>query len=303
MIRIGISTLALLALGLLLCGPRTAHAAESYDGCAGFITSVPTVISAPGTWCLKQDLSSAIGDGIAIDLQADNAAIDCKGFKIDNSAAGIGTSAIGIYADSRSNITVRHCNVRGFNEGIELQGHSGGHLIENNLMYGNTYVGIDIYADGAVVRRNRVLKTGQSTQIASAYGIRAGNSVDVLNNTVVGVIPRFGGAGEAAVIYVVQYDSSFNKYPSTSSTSGNRVRGVVHDDPGSAYGIYFNGIGTSDHLVMRNNDLVGDGGTSSIGLACNGLNPAYGLAKANVIKGFAVSISSCGDAGGNDLSH
>jgi len=303
MIRASISTSILFALALLLAGPHTVHAAESYDSCAGFITSIPTVISTPGTWCLRQDLTSAMSNGIAIDIQSDNVAIDCNDFRIDNSAAGVGTNSFGIHADTRSNITVRHCNIRGFAEGISLQGYTGGHVIEDNRLEGNTYIGIYIFAEGAIMRRNQVLNTGGSTQIASAYGINTISAVDILDNTVSGVTARSGGNGEAAGIYGFLLDSTSNKYDSGNSTNGNRVRGVHKDGTGRAYGIYYYDFIPATHVVLRNNVLVGDGDAGSIGLDCPGLTTTNGRAKGNVINGFATSIGGCGDAGGNDLTH
>ena len=50
---------AALSLSLSL-GAVPASAAESYDGCSGFITVLPATIDTQGVWCLKQDLATAI---------------------------------------------------------------------------------------------------------------------------------------------------------------------------------------------------------------------------------------------------
>ena len=65
-------------------------------------------------WCLRHDLSTSIVSGQAIDIQANNVAIDCNDFKIGGLAAGNGSMAVGIHALTRQNATVRHCNIRGF---------------------------------------------------------------------------------------------------------------------------------------------------------------------------------------------
>src|SRR5207342_2748301 len=101
----------------LLLSPGLAKAAESYDNCSGTIVSLPATISTQGTWCLKQDLATAITSGAAITINTNNVTIDCNNFKLGGLAAGLGTSAVGIYASGRQNTKVRHCNIRGFFNG------------------------------------------------------------------------------------------------------------------------------------------------------------------------------------------
>jgi len=73
-----------------------ASAAESYDSCTGFIDAVPTVITTPGTWCLRHDIGTTASNIHAIDIQTNNVTIDCSDFKLGNVAAGTGTQSIGI---------------------------------------------------------------------------------------------------------------------------------------------------------------------------------------------------------------
>ena len=66
MTRIRLWTLGmftLLCVALLLYVPRAAHAAEGYGNCKGFISSIPAVISTPGTWCVNQDLTTTNSGG------------------------------------------------------------------------------------------------------------------------------------------------------------------------------------------------------------------------------------------------
>jgi len=136
-------------MATLLVIPFVAHGAESYDNCAGFITSVPASIDTAGTWCLNQNLSTAITSGNAISINVDNVVLDCNDFKLDGSAAGISTNASGIAANNRYNVTVRHCNVRGFLNGLSLYGSSGGgHKVEDNRVDGNTSAGIGVAGYG-----------------------------------------------------------------------------------------------------------------------------------------------------------
>jgi hypothetical protein len=286
MIRFNLCALMLLTLALLLAAPCPARAAESYDNCTGTITSLPAVISTQGTWCLKTDLATAITSGQAILINTDNVTIDCNDFKLGGLAAGSGTLTIGIEASNRSNLTVRHCNIRGFYTGVSFDSSGGGHTIEDNRFDGNTYQAMLVLGDGSVVRRNRVFNTGGSTQNATAIGISTYESVDVLDNTVSGVLATSGGGGGAMGIYT---QSNLN-----GRIVGNGVRGLVKDNTGAARAIF---AIFSDRITLRKNDLVGDGGSvNSLGLYCGSAN---GRAKDNTISGFETARIGCNDSGGN----
>jgi hypothetical protein len=287
MTRHNLCALVLLTLSLL-AAPGGARAAQSYDNCAGFITSIPVVISTPGTWCLKQDLATAIITGKAIDIQADNVTIDCNDFKLGGLAAGAGTATYGIYANNRINATVRHCNIRGFYFGVEFTGVGGsGHTVEDSRFDGNTYIPMLVQGDGSVVRRNRVFDSGESTIANYAYGIYTQGAVDVLDNTVSGVTARIGGNGGAVGI---QTETAASR-----RIIGNAVRGLAKDGTGPAFGIYNS---ASDRLTVRDNDLVGDNDVASEGIRCNN---SSGRAMDNTISGFGGAIIICNDSGGNTV--
>src|SRR4249920_1444376 len=105
MTRTSAVPLGFLAMLFFLCGPRLAHAAQSYDNCTGFITSLPATISTQGTWCLKQDLATAVTTGSAILINTNNVTIDCNDFKLGGLGAGLATLANGIYSLNRVNAT------------------------------------------------------------------------------------------------------------------------------------------------------------------------------------------------------
>jgi hypothetical protein len=289
MTRLNLSTLMLLTLTLLLSAPLAARAAESYDNCTGFITSVPTVINTQGTWCMKSDLATAITSGNAITINNNNVTVDCNDFKLGGLAAGISTSTNGIFAFNRSNFTVRHCSIRGFYVGVELGGASGGgHAIEDNRFDSNTFIAIDIQGDGSVVRRNLVSNSGGSTNNVNAYGIATSGSANVLDNSVSGVIAASGGNGSASGI------ATF--LDAEGQVSGNGVRGVIKDGTGVATGI--ENI-NSGRIVLRNIDVIGDGSAASTGLYCENSDSS---ANDNVIGGFVNGIKFCTNSGGNDIS-
>jgi len=298
MTRYSLGAFPFLIMALSLACPRTASAAESYDNCTGFITSLPAVISTQGTWCLKQDVNTAITTGKAITIATNNVTLDCNDFKVGGLAAGIGTQTFGIYSVDRSNVTVRHCNVRGFRHGIYIGSSDpfsspGGHAVEDNRLDGNTANGITVTGDGSTIRRNRVNDTGQTTTYPTALGIVSQYAVDILDNTVSGVFARSGGNGSAIGI-----DSLVN---AGGSISGNRVRGLLKDGTGLEEAI----VSDSDYAVtIRNNDLVGNATTGSIGIDCNANFYGNGVTDngttvSNEINGFATGIQGCSDDSGN----
>jgi hypothetical protein len=260
-----------------LLNPTSAHAAQSYDNCTGFITSLPATITTQGTWCLKADLTTAITSGSAITVAANNVTIDCNDFKLGGLAAGAGTQTFGIYADTRDNVTIRRCNIRGFQVGAYLFNGSG-QLIEDNRFDSNTNTGIGVASNRSIIRRNLVIATGGSSVVGPAFGIYSEGSVDVLDNTVNGVTAS--GTNTNA------YGILTNNNPD-GSISGNRVRGVVKAGTGVALGI---NNGNSGRITMRNNDVVGDGSAGGIGLFCA---TAQGRTTGNVVGGFATAINTC----------
>jgi hypothetical protein len=278
----------LLILALLIASP--AAKAETYNTCTGFITSLPTVISTPGTWCLKQDLATAITSGNAITINTNNVTIDCNNFKLGGLAAGVSTTADGIVAIGRLNGVVRNCNIRGFLHGVAFYTGGGGHTIENNRFDGNTYTSVLIEGDGSVVQHNRIFDTGGSTGIGnhSAIGINALDSVDLIDNTISNVTAKTGGNGDAIGIY-----TDLN---TSGSISGNRIRGLLKDGGGVALGILNHDSG---RLALVDNQVVGDGSVGSEGFECTTKD---GRAKDNVLNGFETGIVGCSDDGGNVIA-
>jgi len=291
-----LSPLVLLGLLALLLWSRPVHAASSYDNCAGFITSVPAVISTPGTWCLKQDLTTAITGGSAIMISADNVALDCNDFRIDGSAGGSATFALGISGSQRSNVRIRHCNVRGFAQGVQMDsaGTGGRNVVEDSHFDGNIRIGVEMEGDGSVVRRNVILNTGSLSVVGTPFGIHIANTgtVDVINNTIDGVGSQCG-TGQCGIGIVVETNSTTG-----ANIVGNRIGGLLSTDSG-ADGIR---ILTPGRFDIRDNEITGGAGGST-GVNClASTGAAMVRVHHNVIDGFATPFYLCADAGENDTS-
>jgi len=253
---------------------------ETFHACTGFIDSLPAVIATQGTWCLRRDLSTAVASGNAITIATNNVTIDCNGYKIGGLAAGTGTNVAGIHAHDRMNATVRRCSIRGFAWGIRLW-FGGGYLVEHNQLQLQTIGGIGVVGAGSMVRDNRVADTGgSSTHMHEVFGIYALDGVDVLDNTINGVVP----SSTSAYAYGIHTADNGD-----GTVSDNRVREVSSGGTGKSFGI---ASSFSPGQVLHGNHLQGSGVgvAGGVGIYCSDSRES---AHANVITGFQIAIDNC----------
>ncbi|QSX77963.1 right-handed parallel beta-helix repeat-containing protein [Agrilutibacter solisilvae] len=274
-----INPLRSLLIGALLLSPLAARA-ETHATCAGFIDSLPTVIDSQGTWCLRHDLSTAITVGTAIEITTNNVTIDCNNFKVGGLAAGISSKTSGIRTSFRQNITVRNCNLRGFFIGINIYGGSG-HLVEDNRLDNNTLFGMYLFAEAALVQRNRVFDTGGSPGEGGPTGIWAVG--DIIDNVVSGV---FGDAVNTSPTGIMQ------TLDGGRVVQGNRVNGLVTSGTGTARGISASSFSTR----VQGNHITAQTMTPGIGLdAASGTS----FCLENTVSNFQTSLQGCGWSVGN----
>ena len=251
-----------------------AHAAESYDNCTGYIDALPATISTQGTWCLRENLGTAISEGNAITVAANNVTIDCNDFKIGGLAAGDDSTAVGIQASNRQNTTIRQCNIRGFHRGIQLIG--SGHLVEHNRLDHNLFTGISIFGENNLVRYNLVHDTGGNNG-AHIFGIMVHGSA--VGNVVSGVFSVAAGH-----VYGIQANGT------GVEVRGNRVRKL---DPTMAA-----------HAIMLSGD---DGAVIGNVVSAPGSTPGHGIygpghrttCTGNTVVGLTTAISGCETSSGN----
>jgi hypothetical protein len=277
-----------LLIGLLVAGAALApaHAAESYDNCTGTIASLPTTISTQGTWCLKDNLSTAITSGAAITIATNNVTIDCNDFKVGGLAAGDATNAIGITATSQLNATIRNCGIRGFRIGIALLGvSSAGHLIEDNRLDQNTEFAIDLLGSGHVIRRNRIVDTGGRPASILSLGIRALSSETVISDNVFSGMTVTAAGGDVVAISALG---------DMSEVARNTITGLAPapDASGQALGI---NMGSSEASSVHGNHILAAPAVNGNGISSTAAN----LCGDNRVSGFDSAITVCTDAGGN----
>ncbi|WP_149194718.1 hypothetical protein [Luteimonas suaedae] len=290
-------------LGVLLTGVSFmvagsgAVAGDSFDNCTGFIDSLPATISKQGTWCLRKNLSTDIISGSAVTIAVNNVTINCKGYKVGGLQAGTSTRATGISSEAQ-NSSVRQCNIRGFFAGVSFIGTGGGHVIADNRFDGNTRHGVHVAGDGSMLRNNIIAMTGGSTDptfggIAEGIYVAQGE-VDIIDNTISGVVPgisTFGGSSAIGIEYSL----------GSGVISHNRIRGLAPDANGSGT-VESLGISVGEGSVLiANNHLVGTGGPGN-GVSCN-TSTRPRVLRDNTVTGFSRMYGGeCVDAGGNFFS-
>jgi len=229
---------------LLLAAP--AAWAETVNCTA--ITTLPFTITTQGVYCLTGHLTTNMTLGNAIEIQTNNVTIDLNGWKLGGQAAGPATTARGIYANQRKNITIRNGTIRGFYRGIYLADSSPyttsqGHLIEDIRADKNTNFGIWIQGRGNIVRRNQVVDTGGSTVASTAMGIWFfGPGGRVLDNDI---------SGTAATDSSTGFGLRLNDADGTV-VEGNRIDDVSTVS-GAAYGMY---ISSSNYVLAAGNRIT-----------------------------------------------
>ena len=279
---------AIAILAGVLWLPARALAAESFDGCTGYIDSLPAEIVAPGTWCLRKDLRSASSDWYGILVDADDVVLDCKGFQVDGRQAdNLLTEGIFMYGNApHDRVTVRNCTVRGYSDGIWVIGNEG--VVAGNRILAAGRNGIIVSGENGAVRRNRVIRTGGGPD-GDARGIVGYGTVDILDNDVVGFA---AGSEQTRIdgIVISQYGSVVR---------GNRVRLANATD--SAPGLIATGILliNPDAVIVRDNVVVGSGDARGVG--CLYAPGSSAVVRDNLLAGVDQALT-CTDGGGNASS-
>jgi len=285
---------SLALLGVLTASSHIGPASAETNNCTN-ITSIPTVITTQGVYCLKQHVSSALSSGTAISVTVNNVTIDCNDFKVGNLAAGPSTTAVGISAIDRVNITVRNCGIRGFKTGVSLV--NGDYRVEDNRFDHNTHTAILVSGDGSAIRRNEIIDTGGSTVPAldQFQAINGLGDVDVIDNTINGVVATAGGNGDVYGILTQDMDAGTIK--------GNRVRNLAKDGTGLRRAIWNQG---GNRVTVEGNTVVLDAAlvVGEAGIRCGDGLILNGASRDNIVLGTglvleALGLINCTAAGGD----
>jgi hypothetical protein len=248
------------------------------------ISVLPYTISAQGSYCLDRNLSSSSTTVNAITINVDFVVLDLNGFKVGGGGAGFGTTANGVFAANRKNVTVKNGNIRGFFRAVYLTDTGGaqGHLVEDIRADENTRAGIWVEGKGHVIRNNQVVKTtgttvGGQPEIAGIAVVGAGSRL--LNNDVTDTIEV--GAAEGVAVLVRNGDGAI--------VEGNRIGNAL--PAATSQGVL---VDTSDDVLVVGNRLA----TLGSGIVYGG--GSGGKYRDNLTSGVTTPFTGGTDAGNNN---
>jgi hypothetical protein len=237
--------------------------AAAYAQSCTAISTIPTTITKPGTYCLTADASVNMTTGNGISIASHDVTLDCGGHQLRNIATANTGNATAIQFSNRHNVVVKQCRV-----------------------IGGWSIGIDAYQDNTKPNTNYYVQI-QDNYVAGPlwHGIRAfGSAIEVTNNTVydiggklnqyaIGI--RVGGSNAGFKMHVVNgnkvigtnspYSAAYGIF-SDGTVSGafleNGIAGTSAPAGQKTYGLYIAGT----YNRISDNHITGVGGTLEYGI-------------------------------------
>jgi Ca2+-binding RTX toxin-like protein len=285
------------------------------------ISTVPFVISTPGTYTLTQNLVFSGTSGAAIEIRSSGVTLNLNGFSIIGSGVPE-TTATGISATNCSNITIANGSVSGFMYGVRLTDTSsgaatyGGHSILQMSVSDCTFRGIQVLGPNSLIEDCQVSRIFGTSVYANAFacGIESmGPNGRITSNDVREIYP--GGTGEGLGIAVsnngigtvVANNTIVNSKVGALSSFGIWVGGassVLADGNVISNYVYGQGWSSTNSGEIRNNSIFGSSRpyfVNSTQVTDGGGNLARGTALADTIVGSFLSETIVGLAGGDRL--
>lgn len=254
----------------------------------------PVTLSAPGSYLLTGNLTVPGENTRAIDVASNDVTLDMNGFVIQGPVVCSGTplecvpsggSGEGIFASTRTGVTVRNGTIRGLgNDGVELLG--GSTRIEGLSVLSNGGVGVQIDA-GAV--------SGSHAESNGGGGLAASGAATISANTVVrnGDIGIFAGNGSNVHGNSVRQNESTGIHLGfTGTVSGNTVTQNGDD------GIFLTASGTVTNNTVESN---GDDNIEDHGIHIQGTAFVSGNT-VTMSSGHGLRLAAFGAYSGNSLN-
>lgn len=256
------------------------------------IASLPATLTEQGVYCLKHDLLTDMTSGSAITIANNSITIDFNGFKLGGAAAGIGTQAIGVYANDHKYITLRNGVIRGFQYGVYLGdtdnnfSNTGNHRLYNLTLDSNTATAIYAEGTGNLVYNNRISNTGGSPTYIHAYALW----IQGPNASITGNIISKTSAGSGGGSYGIVSTGG------TSVVRSNEVTDTRTGSDGSIRGIWVVGAGdvVEDNAVLNQAMVAG-----SYGITSSSPGVDQNVCLNNKLAAFSTAIINCKNGGGN----
>lgn len=266
---------AVLAVGFFSVSPMAS--AQTAPDCH-VIASVPFDISAPGNYCLKDNMSTDLIGG-AININSSNVTLDCRGRSIThtvatNEATAIGGGGFGPVAD----VVVRSCKIINFATGIHFSPGSEHIEILNNDILQSAIDGIVLWGSHSRITGNHVVNANDRiglgfvrniTVTAFEPGIRSTGNV-ISNNMVTGA---HGANGMWGIRVDMTQDVTINN---------NHITDMKPNEGGFSYAIAADATGSSRIVSNVMMSRIG----SNMGIAAGGALCTRNIAVGLVTAGY-----------------
>lgn len=138
------------------------------------ISSVPFIISAPGSYIVTKDLSYNVPNLNAITVKSSNVTID---FDSHSLVAGAKSQAIGVFIDFAANIQVKNGTISGFFAGISVDNSVGDIFEGMRLVGGAVAIEIGGNASSVLCKDNYIISAGTGIDCDGAYTQLSGNRI------------------------------------------------------------------------------------------------------------------------------
>jgi hypothetical protein len=302
---IGWLRVALLLVAGMLAAPAPARAETQV---CTVIASLPIYINTEGHYCLEQDFDYTGVATAALQIDADNAVLDCNHHRITQ--VGHPGQSTGLYVtNEREGVILRNCTMEDFSYPIFVQSSSepGAHadVIEGNTVLRSGAVGIQAIGSNLRIERNRVSGNTGVTN-GTAVGIFLLNmGTDGTSNTIRdNVITDFKPAAPPVGSHTTVMGIAFSNVDDTEVT-GNVVSGLY-----ATTGSWVEGIesqGTNNSIIARNTVLAAPplpaplDGAQSYGIVLYGPNVGN-VCRDNTVGHFtSLNLSGCLDSVNTDF--
>lgn len=294
--------LLLVALALLL---PTASLAETFN-CTE-ITTLPTTISTPGTYCLNKNFSQNFGSQVAIYVATDDVVLDCNGHTVRDTATASDSDGIYAWAD-RNRVVIRNCVFDNFYYGIDFVSNTAG--ARNNVIQDNSIVraraaGIYVWGSGNLIEGNNVtelqgLGSTNPTGIFVSSPDNLGSGNVIRGNLIANFKPSAAGTLNTIGIMLSGLQNT--------EVSDNNITGLNAYTGQSVFGIYSNlstGLSVTDNVIASPPTpyVAPDDGSSAYGVYVGGTSAqqATTVCSDNQVGHFNTDIYGCNKAGNTEF--
>ncbi len=252
------------------------------------IASVPFMITAPGIYCLKQNLVNTTDPtpaylAGAIEIEADNVTVDLNGFTLSNDIAGPANRMNGVVSFNRNNITVRNGHVDGFAQAVLLGGmFARRSTIENISANNSNHTGLFAVGADSKIRNNHVTGAGPDDGDSAAHGIVLvfGENSVVEGNVVSSITETDAAAGIGL------------GFCQSVSVRDNTIYNIK--DATQKNGI---SLHTVTRAAIQNNRIINND-TGNAGIADLGFSSQIAC-MGNAVSGFSPATSGCSVSAGD----